>query len=110
MRHFDTWYPQFGARLNAIVLPKCSEQLQSYQMSEPPYSCRSCQAATVLTCLSDEAPEWMKANIAIGNGCLAEAVENCILTNAPEWMKSNMRAAGVLLSLLPTIGSQSRGP
>ncbi|KAH6854688.1 hypothetical protein B0I37DRAFT_349976 [Chaetomium sp. MPI-CAGE-AT-0009] len=103
MRHFEAWYPQFGSRLNTIMLTKCSEQLQYYQMSEPPYSCRGCKAATVHTCLPDEAPEWMKANIAIGVGCLAEAVETCIPANAPEWMKSNMGAAGVLLGLLPTI-------
>jgi hypothetical protein len=103
MRHFDTWYPQFGSRLNAIMLAKCSEQLQYYQMSDPPYSCRGCQAVTVQTCLPDGAPEWMKENIAIGVGCLAEAVETCILANVPEWMKANMGAAGVLLGLLPTI-------
>jgi hypothetical protein len=103
MRHFEAWYPQFGSRLNAIMLANCSEQLQYYRMSDPPYSCRGCQAASVQTCLPDGAPGWMKSNIAIGVGCLAEAVETCILANAPEWMKSNIGAAGVLLGLLPTI-------
>ncbi|KAK4042522.1 hypothetical protein C8A01DRAFT_33465 [Parachaetomium inaequale] len=103
MPHFEAWYPQFGSRLNAIMLANCSEQLQYYRMSDPPYSCRGCKAASVQTCLPDSAPGWMKANMAIGVGCLAEAVETCILANAPEWMKSNMGAAGVLLGLLPTI-------
>ncbi|KAL2195123.1 hypothetical protein P885DRAFT_40913 [Corynascus similis CBS 632.67] len=102
-RHFEAWYPQFGSRLNAIMLANCSEQLQYYRMTDPPYSCHGCEAATVQTCLPDAAPEWMRANIAIGVGCLAEAVESCILQNVPEWMKSNMGAAGVLLGLLPTI-------
>jgi hypothetical protein len=103
MSHFEAWYPQFGPRLNAIMLANCSEQLQYYRMLDPPYTCRGCEAQTLETCLPPNAPEWMKQNIGIGVGCLAEAVENCILQNAPEWMKANMAAAGVLLSLLPTI-------
>ncbi|KAL2131282.1 hypothetical protein VTI74DRAFT_5313 [Chaetomium olivicolor] len=103
MRHFEAWYPQFGSKLNAIMLANCSELLQYYRMSDPPYSRRGCEAATVQTCLPNDAPEWMKANIAIGAGCLAEAVETCILENTPKWIKSNMGAGGVLLGLLPTI-------
>ncbi|KAE8418853.1 hypothetical protein BDV36DRAFT_294708 [Aspergillus pseudocaelatus] len=103
MRHFETWYPQLGSRLNAIMLRNCGEQLEYYRNDSTTYnSCVSCQAETVETCL-ENAPEWMKASMSVGVGCRAEAVETCILENSPEWIKSNMAAAGVLLGLLPTI-------